>query len=150
MMSQDGQIQIAGINNGQAPFSIVWNTGDTTASLSGIGTGFYQVTITDNLGCETVFSFELKAASSVAEKKENKQPYLIPNLINIGVQPRLVGYNSFTEVMITNALGNTVFHDKLTGPEISLPSMNAPGVYWVMAKDKETKRWSKPLPLVVM
>lgn len=150
MMSQDGQIQIAGINNGQAPFSIVWNTGDTTASLSGIGTGFYQVTITDNLGCETVFSFELKAASSVAEKKENKQPYLIPNLINIGVQPRLVGYNSFTEVMITNALGNTVFHDKLTGPEISLPSMKAPGVYWVMAKDKETKRWSKPLPLVVM
>lgn len=37
--------------SGTAPFTYAWNTGQTTALLTGIAPGFYEVTITDSAGC---------------------------------------------------------------------------------------------------
>jgi len=45
----DGQIRV-GVSSGTPPFTMVWNTGDTTAFLNGIGEGTYTVTITDGCG----------------------------------------------------------------------------------------------------
>ncbi|HWB62936.1 MAG TPA: T9SS type A sorting domain-containing protein [Chitinophagales bacterium] len=40
-----------GTVNGTAPYTYVWNTGATTASISGMGAGSYMVTVTDANNC---------------------------------------------------------------------------------------------------
>ncbi len=37
---------------GVTPYHYLWNTGATTATITGKATGYYSVTITDNLGCK--------------------------------------------------------------------------------------------------
>ncbi len=39
--------------NGQAPFKYLWNTKDTTKTLSGLHEGLYTAIVTDALGCQT-------------------------------------------------------------------------------------------------
>ncbi len=38
------------INGGTGPYTFAWNTGATTATISGLSVGTYSVTVTDNLG----------------------------------------------------------------------------------------------------
>ncbi len=47
----DGEISVTGIGYGTAPFSYLWNTGDTTASINGLESGRYSVNVTDLSGC---------------------------------------------------------------------------------------------------
>jgi len=37
--------------NGIGPYTFAWSTGDTTSTITNVGQGSYDVTITDNLGC---------------------------------------------------------------------------------------------------
>jgi len=46
----NGQIS-AVVSGGVAPYSYLWNTGDTTYSLSSLPAGTYQLTISDSNGC---------------------------------------------------------------------------------------------------
>lgn len=60
--SSDGSIEVEAVG-GTAPYSYVWNTVPLTqgATLSGIGSGTYEVTITDANGCSTQLTMELTA-----------------------------------------------------------------------------------------
>jgi hypothetical protein len=55
----DGSIEITSIIDGTAPISYQWNTGDTTASISGLDDGNYDVIITDANGCQITENFTL-------------------------------------------------------------------------------------------
>ncbi len=52
-------------SGGAAPYAYLWNTGATTASLSGLAPGFYTVTVTDNNGCHTTQSRSIFTNSPV-------------------------------------------------------------------------------------
>jgi gliding motility-associated-like protein len=41
----------ANASGGVAPYSYTWNTGATTQTISNLGAGFYEVTVTDQNGC---------------------------------------------------------------------------------------------------
>lgn len=56
--SEDGFILLE-ISGGIGELEVAWSTGDSTAELSGIGSGVFQVNVTDSLGCLYHFSFEL-------------------------------------------------------------------------------------------
>ncbi len=40
------------INGGNAPFSFSWSNGSTTQNLSGLASGYYDLTVTDAAGCQ--------------------------------------------------------------------------------------------------
>jgi hypothetical protein len=40
------------ILNGTAPYTILWNTGDTTSTISNVAAGWYSASITDANGCQ--------------------------------------------------------------------------------------------------
>jgi gliding motility-associated-like protein len=42
------------VSGGTAPYSFLWNTGDTVEDLIGIPAGFYQITVTDDNGCTAI------------------------------------------------------------------------------------------------
>ena len=44
---------VAVASNGTAPYSFVWNNGTLQAENNGVGAGTYEVTVTDDNGCET-------------------------------------------------------------------------------------------------
>ena len=44
---------VAVASNGTAPYSFVWNNGTLQAENNGVGAGTYDVTVTDDNGCET-------------------------------------------------------------------------------------------------
>jgi hypothetical protein len=47
---------------GTAPYTYLWNTGATTASLSNLGGGIFTATVTDANGCTAIQSAEVKVA----------------------------------------------------------------------------------------
>ncbi|MBI1224399.1 MAG: T9SS type A sorting domain-containing protein [Bacteroidetes bacterium] len=59
MTSSDGSVIISGVNGGGGPFSFQWNNGATTQSLMNVPPGDYVVTITDGVGCQHVFGYEV-------------------------------------------------------------------------------------------
>jgi hypothetical protein len=55
----DGSLMMTSINGGTGPFSFLWNTGATSMSLMDLLPGDYVVTITDGVGCQHVFGYEV-------------------------------------------------------------------------------------------
>ncbi len=56
--SANGRIEFA-VLGGISPFGYVWNTGDSTASIAGLGPGFYTLVLFDGAGCTYGFVFEV-------------------------------------------------------------------------------------------
>jgi hypothetical protein len=52
-------------SGGSAPYSYLWNTGATTAGITGLAAGGYSVTVTDNNGCSIVKSRYVQTTSPV-------------------------------------------------------------------------------------
>jgi uncharacterized repeat protein (TIGR01451 family) len=51
---------------GSAPYSYLWSTGASTSFISGVATGTYNVTITDNVGCSVVRPVYVPSSSTVS------------------------------------------------------------------------------------
>ena len=49
-LGNNGSITVA-VSGGKSPYSISWNNGSTSQTISGLPVGVYEVTITDSLGC---------------------------------------------------------------------------------------------------
>lgn len=58
----NGQVT-ANLSGGTLPFDYIWNDGSTTATLTNIKKGFYQVTITDASGCSIAKGINIPSTS---------------------------------------------------------------------------------------
>lgn len=77
---------VAVASNGTAPYSFVWNNGTLQAENNGVGAGTYEVTVTDDLGCE--------AQGSVVVIDPAEPCFLIPG----GLTPNGDGANETWEI----------------------------------------------------
>ncbi|PLX14467.1 MAG: hypothetical protein C0594_00015 [Marinilabiliales bacterium] len=51
--SSNGEISLS-VTGGTSPYSYLWSNGDTDASITGLPAGSYEVTVTDDNGCEAI------------------------------------------------------------------------------------------------
>lgn len=125
---QDGEISIANVIYGTDPFTYLWGTGDTTATISGLSSGRYEVTVTDSMGCSTTKTL------SVTEPRELSFSY--------SVSPRDCNENSVAEVILSGSGGSGIYEyylaDSLIDPTIVLPGNGDYEIYMRDIKDCET------------
>jgi len=75
----NGAIDIISLT-GTAPFQLIWSTGDSTASLTGLSAGDYTLTLTDGTGCSAVFTFTVPmSVSAGAPEGDRVQLLAAPN-----------------------------------------------------------------------
>jgi hypothetical protein len=148
--AQDGSIAVPNVFNGLPPYHFNWSTGDSTSVIDDLGVGPYILTITDQLGCQITFLFQLTSITNGTQNIDEEKPqiYLIPNLLSKSSSSRLLYPEGFSEVMIVDALGRVVWSEQVEGTEFMLPAMGYGGIFWVFAKDSESANWLKPLRLV--
>ncbi len=59
MNTSNGSVVISSVTGAAGPFNFQWNNGATTQSLMSVPPGDYIVTITDGIGCQHVFGYEV-------------------------------------------------------------------------------------------
>ena len=48
------------VATGTPPFDYLWSNGSTATSVNGLCTGYYSVSVTDSIGCNSVSSFVIE------------------------------------------------------------------------------------------
>ncbi len=112
--SADGAITLN--VQGAGPFHYLWSTGDTSATLTSIDSGVYQVTVTDTTGCAATATIFVPA----------------PPLLTVHITGQY-GSNTLTAI----SQGGTPPHTYLwsTGAVSASITVSQSGTYWVEVQD---------------
>jgi gliding motility-associated-like protein len=70
---EDGQITLT-IESGNAPFDVLWSTGENTLGIIDLAAGNYSVTVTDTEGCEYIQNFIIISSDQLVIQVENLTP----------------------------------------------------------------------------
>lgn len=131
----DGSIVLDQINGGTPPYRFLWNTGDTSTTLSGLLPGLYELTILDANDCESALSFEVSFINATAAPKETWRLQVSPNPVQTGKRLRVwQSGDVVAEVLISvwDAQGKPVQRFLMTGvAEYFDTATLAAGVYWL-------------------
>ena len=131
----EGAVVVTGVRYGTEPFTYLWSTGDTTASISSLESGKYTVTITDSMGCT------INKSMNVTDPPELN--------LNYSVSARDCSVPSAVEVNLqgTGGMGSYEYYlgDSLAGPVLNLPG---DGDYLVTLMDARDCRISRNIQIV--
>ncbi len=90
----DGTIMVE-VNGGTPPYSIEWNTGDTTALVENLLAGTYSVTLTDGSGCQIADSVIV-----LFETTTNAGDHILTEMIRIAPNPM----QEYTEIVYSSGV----------------------------------------------
>lgn len=105
----DGAIGVDNISGGMPPYQFEWSTGDTTASIEGLSTGFYELTITDDQDCQQVFSYFVDVMVNAVEQLDREEFSLFPNPLQQGEILRLFSNKEIAIIEIWDSLGELIW-----------------------------------------
>lgn len=135
----DGNLIFQELTGGHAPYSYQWNTGDTSASIQNAPPGFYELTVTDDVGCHKTFHYLLDYIDAVDEV-EHTMVRLFPNPVS-GEQEVIIqlsdGLPGIDHWELINSYGQLI---KQGNSKLSTSSLSA-GVYWVKLYFENDKYW---------
>ena len=77
--ADDGAITVTVASDPGGAYSFLWSTGDTTATISGLSAGSYQLTVTDTDGCEIEENINLISLAVSISEELNQQLAVYPN-----------------------------------------------------------------------
>lgn len=67
------------VGGGSFSYTYLWNTGATTPEITGLAVGIYEVSVTDDYGCEAVFSVEVELINTVGQVEYSSKIPIYPN-----------------------------------------------------------------------
>lgn len=67
------------ITGGLPPYQYNWSNGATTANIEDLSTGTYELTVTDDMGCELVVAFFVDELNAVVDNSVVQQFVIAPN-----------------------------------------------------------------------
>ena len=114
------EIEVAG---GTPPYQIMWSTGQSGNSISGLMPGEYSVTILDDNDCNVTYSFMIESFNCSFEAN-----IMTTNVSCFGIE------DGSAEIMVDNEVA-PVTYDWSNGTTASTVSNLAPGDYDVMVTD---------------
>ncbi len=104
------------IKGGQAPYTIGWSNGSSSANQTGLATGVYEITVIDNNGCSTVQNLRIADVVGIANVVSSINFDVFPNPTsgNVTVKADLANNTNVT-IQIFNTLGALVSETNLNG-----------------------------------
>ncbi len=137
--AQDGAITVH-VSGALPPYTISWNTGGSSSTLTGIGTGTYTVTVSSPSACAPVTASYFVNPMGVSVQEAEKTAFSVfPNpttgLLNLRSE------TTIGEVEIFDTMGKKVYAstENSTQAALDLHALK-PGVYMVIAGQKEPVR----------
>lgn len=132
----DGTVSVMP-NASAGPYTYVWNTGDSTATVSGIAAGTYEVTVTDGFGCVDVATVDLMV--NIDELDVVQRINLFPNpTMDIATLDMTFSKTTDVQVQVINMMGQILFETsigKVMEEKVELNLENYPdGMYFVRVK----------------
>jgi uncharacterized repeat protein (TIGR01451 family) len=150
----DGSISGIVISGGSGPYSFLWNDGSTAASRFNLLPGYYEMTITDGLGCNLIQGFTINYTSSLITLNEfgigaTIQPNPSPNGQSATLKI-LTNKTSQLSIEINDVLGRIVHQAdrrvQAGETNLVLPPQKTKGIYLVSIKEsgkvRQTIKWS--------
>lgn len=133
----NGEIVVNSVSGGIAPYSYLWNTGETNANLDSIPAGNYTLTVTDSAGCTKDFTYSVSSTVSI-DKFENIKFHLFPNPSYDGIFNITWKHASnMIEVSVVDVLGKSIPSTiNKADNQIQISIHNAAkGIYFVRIND---------------
>jgi PKD repeat protein len=122
----DGSIDLT-ITGGTSPYTVSWNSGQSTEDLTGLTDGSYIATITDASGCSTQITVVVNSTVGIGETAiANILIYPNPNG---GVFTIELGSNPESTVELFDIQGKLVYSTMLTNQKTDMHLNYATGIY---------------------
>ncbi len=137
----DGSISVMA-NASQGPYTYFWDTGDSTATVTGITAGTYEVTVIDAFGCVDVATVNLMV--NINEIDEIQNINLFPNpTMDLAILDMTFSKTVDVHVQVLNVMGQILFETsvgEIMEEKVELNLENYPdGMYFVRVKvDSQT------------
>ena len=134
-LGNDGAINLD-VQGATAPYTYIWNNGETTEDLSGIIGGNYTVTVIDANNCDTVLTFNVPTVVSVNQVRIEKALKLYPNpasdLISLSAEYPLIA----EKITIFDAAGKEIvqYHNTNLPLEMDIHNLS-PGLYIIRVQE---------------
>jgi hypothetical protein len=111
--SNDGSIEITGINGGVPPYELIWSHGQTEPLITDLEPALYALTLIDSLGCELVEYFLVGVVNSVEEEERAVSYLLHPNPATHQINLVTSGFpGGEYSLMIYDLQGRTVYTEQ--------------------------------------
>ncbi|TDQ16988.1 gliding motility-associated-like protein [Algoriphagus boseongensis] len=134
--NSNGEIKV-NVSGGKAPYTYLWNTGETTASAKNLGSGTFSVKITDASGCQVEKQFSLTNESNLQIEILDNRPVSCSGNADGGISLGVKGAKGKIKVSWTDSPS-----DQLQRKDLKA------GVYTVLVSDESGCSVSKTIEVV--
>lgn len=141
MGNSEGAVNLT-IENGAEPFTFLWNNGATTQNISGLNSGYFEVSITDANGCQAT-AFVLLEGDIIASTSDDvfsAKVNVYPNPANGYLNIELSKLNEDVSAYIFNYAGIKIWDKKglLQNAKINVSEFDN-GIYFVVLIEGQNK-----------